>query len=321
MSKTVFITGGAGRIGRHILRQLLDRGYKVRALIHKAEPEGIESDNLELVRGDILDRKTFADAVKGCQFVCHLAAVFDMGAAIETESENDYLFDHLFRGTSNVLDAARAAGTVELFEFASSDAVYCVIYKQTDELITEEVELTPRPGRYYAMAKATLENMCLNYQKTYDLPFTVLRVGWCLDDCDVLSAFGPGFWDSMYATGEADRLKSLHADSNYLVAPIYENNHSVEVQLAHSRDIASGFVRAIESPDQAINQTFNLSSAAPFKFLDCIEKVAQGLNRPWEKVKVSGMGTYRISIDKARRCLGYEPQYDIGRMIEEALAK
>ena len=170
MTKTVFMTGGTGRIGKHILQQLLALGYKVKVLVHNAEPEDVSSDNLEIVRGDILDRNTFADALEGCQFVCHLAAVFDMGAAIETDSENDYLFDHLIRGTSNVLEAARAVGTVELFEFASSDAVYCVIYKQTDALITEEVELTPRPGRYYAMAKATLESMCINYQKTYGLP-------------------------------------------------------------------------------------------------------------------------------------------------------
>lgn len=321
MTKTVFMTGGTGRIGKHILQQLLALGYKVKVLVHNAEPEDVSSDNLEIVRGDILDRNTFADALEGCQFVCHLAAVFDMGAAIETDSENDYLFDHLIRGTSNVLEAARAVGTVELFEFASSDAVYCVIYKQTDALITEEVELSPRPGRYYAMAKATLESMCINYQKTYGLPYAVLRVGWCLDDDDVLDAFQPGFWDSMYAPGEHDRLGGIHRDADYLIAPQYENGESVAVQLAHSSDIASGFVLAIERQQQAINQIINLSSDAPFKFHDYIEKVARGLNKPWEAVTLSGLGTYQISIDKARRLLGYEPIYDIDRMIDVALAK
>ncbi len=47
MKKTVFLTGGAGRIGKRVLILLLDQGHKVKVLVHRHEPEGIVSDNME----------------------------------------------------------------------------------------------------------------------------------------------------------------------------------------------------------------------------------------------------------------------------------
>ena len=320
MNKTVFLTGGAGRIGKYVLRKLLDRGCRVKVLVHKTAPEGIASDHLEIIQGDILDRDTFANAVQGCHFVCHLAAVFDLGSEVETDSENDYLFDHLIRGTYNVLEAARQAGTVDLFAYASSDAVFSAIYKQHDKPITEEIELTPRSGRFYAMAKATMENMGVNYYKTYGLPYTVIRVGWCFDHDEVLLSFRPAFWESMFAPGERERLYAIRPKEELLIAPLYESGDSVEVQLAHADDTAAGFVLALENHQQAANQIFNIAGDAPFKFLDCIEKVANGMGMPWEKVKLAGLGRYQISNEKARRLLGYEPQFNINRMIDLSLA-
>ena len=98
MQETVFLTGGAGRIGKRLLKQLLAQGYHVKVLVHNHEPEGISSNNMTLIRGDLCDRSSFSEAVQGCDFVCHLAAIFDMSSAIETDSENDHLFEHFDLG-------------------------------------------------------------------------------------------------------------------------------------------------------------------------------------------------------------------------------
>ncbi len=321
MAKTVFLTGGAGRIGRRLLAKLLDRGYQVRVLVHNHEPEGISSGDMTLVRGDVRDRATFAEAVAGCDFVCHLAAVFEMGTAVEDSLENDHLFDHLVRGTYNVLEAARQAGSVRLFTFASSDAVFCAIYREHEEVITEEVEISLRPGRFYSLAKATLEGLCANYEKGYGLPCAIHRVGWTLDESDVLLAFEPDFWETLLAPGERERLDALRAEGPCLIAPLYEDGTSVEVQLAHAEDIADGFVLALENHQAAAGQIFNIAGVAPFRFLDCIERVARGLDRPWAGIRLSGLGRYRISNEKAGRLLGYAPRYTIDRMIDQALGR
>ena len=129
MTKTVFMTGGTGRIGKHILQQLLALGYKVKVLVHNAEPEDVSSDNLEIVRGDILDRNTFADALEGCQFVCHLAAVFDMGAAIETDSENDYLFDHVL--LSSIIMSAAFSAIIIVGAFVLPEVIFGIMDAST----------------------------------------------------------------------------------------------------------------------------------------------------------------------------------------------
>ena len=319
MPETVFLTGGAGRIGKRLLRQLLEKGYHVKVLVHHHEPEEISSNHMTLVRGDLCDRSSFAEAVEGCDFVCHLAAVFDMGSAIETDSENDHLFKHLIQGTYNVLEAARQARSVKLFTYASSDAVFCAIYKHHAEPITEDIELCPRPGRFYAMAKATTESMCANYQKTYGLPYAVLRVGWCLDETDVLEAFRPQFWEALTAPEDRPRMETMLAGDPCLIAPLYENGESVEVQLGHAEDIATGFSLALKNHRQATNQVFNIAGSAPFKFSDHVDRVAGALGLPWEGVKLAGLGRYRISNEKAHQLLGYTPQLTIDKMIDLAL--
>ena len=321
MNKTVFLTGGAGRIGKRVLRLLLDSGYTVKVLVHEHEPDGIVSDNMVLVRGDILDAKCLLEAVQGCQFVCHLAAIFDMIGPSNFEKENNRMFENHVKGTFNLLEAARTAGSIDLFVYASSDAVFSAIYKKYDEPVTEEVEVFPRPGRFYALAKALVESMCINYQKVFSLPYTIIRVGWCLDEDDVLESFAYEFWESLIDAKDREVIGPKLANGKGAMALLYENGESVALQLAHAQDIARGFALAIEKHEQAKNQIFNIAAEVPFRSLDVIDRVAKGLGVSWEGVKVVGPQPYVISNEKAGRMLGYRPQITVEKMIDMALAK
>jgi uncharacterized protein YbjT (DUF2867 family) len=84
----VLLTGASGRIGAKVLRRLLEKGVRVRALVHRRRPkglqlegqrpEGVSGPNLEVVEGDILDQETMKGAVRGCSYVAHLAAAWGM---------------------------------------------------------------------------------------------------------------------------------------------------------------------------------------------------------------------------------------------------
>jgi len=319
MSRTVFLTGGAGRIGKHVLQMLLDRGYKVRVLVHKHEPEGITSANMELVQGDMLDRKSFADAVAGCHCVCHLAAIFDLFDGPVYETDNDLMYEHIVTASYNVIESARAAGSVEQFVLGSTDAVYAVIFKQYDEPITEETEVFPRPGRFYALAKATAENLCNYYEMSYGLPYTILRIGWCLNYDEILKAFSYDFWHPMMIAKDRDALRSRFECGQGAICPVYPTGESVVVHLGDAKDVATGFFLAIDKPDQARNQIFNVAGPAPIRYGDVVELVAGGLGVPWEKATVEGLREYEISNEKARRMLGYEPVNTVAKMIEMAV--
>ena len=70
----VFVTGGTGYIGRHLIPLLLDRGHKVRVLVRKI-PEARVPAECEQVPGDALMGASFAESVKGCDCLVHLVGV------------------------------------------------------------------------------------------------------------------------------------------------------------------------------------------------------------------------------------------------------
>ena len=69
------------------------------------------------------------------------------------------------------------------------------------------------------------------------------------------------------------------------------------------------------------NNIFNIAGAAPFRYLEVIEQVANGLGVPWESARVPGIEPYEIRNDKAKRLLGYQPKYTMDQMIAKALTK
>src|SRR5262249_44712595 len=71
----VLVTGGAGFLGGHLVRRLLDEGRRVRVLERPEAPVAhLSGEGVEIVRGDIRDRRAVRDAVRGCRAVYHLAA-------------------------------------------------------------------------------------------------------------------------------------------------------------------------------------------------------------------------------------------------------
>jgi dihydroflavonol-4-reductase len=106
MTALTLVTGGAGFIGSHLVRLLLDRGETVRVLERPGAPvEHLPLDRIELVRGDIRDRRAVADAVRGCEVVYHLAA----NPRLWTQRRGEFRQVN-YEGAVNVLEAALAAG-------------------------------------------------------------------------------------------------------------------------------------------------------------------------------------------------------------------
>ncbi len=103
---TVLVTGGTGFLGRHLVRQLLARGERVRVLARR--PQGMRSltqADVEVLPGDVIDPRAVAAAVDGCHTVYHLAATYS------TRREHvPRLYQVNVQGTLHVLLAARAAG-------------------------------------------------------------------------------------------------------------------------------------------------------------------------------------------------------------------
>lgn len=317
MNETVLLTGAAGRIGSKVLRRLLEKGYRVRALVHRRRPEGVADKNLEIASGDILKQEDMKRAVAGCRYVCHLAAAWDMFPPLVHERENDQLFESIIRGTYNLLEASRTLKDLKVFLYASTDAVYTTGPRRFTAPITEDTEL--QPSRFYALAKITCETLCHQYGKLYGLPWLIVRICWALDPEELLHVFSYEFWKDAMSVEDRERLAPELAGGKGVFAPLCQDGNSAVDHIADPEDIAAGIVLGLENHARGLRGTFNLAGPAPFRYLEVIGKLAEGLGVPWRSARVQGSEPYELRSDRATATLGYDPRWTMERMIEKAV--
>ncbi len=164
------VTGGAGFIGSHLLRRLLADGFDVRVLDNFATGrrqnlDGLEPD-MELVEGDIQSYERVHNAVKGCDFVFHLAALPSVPRSVQdplTSNASNVI------GTLNVLLASRDAD-VQRVVFASSSSVY-----GANPVMPKHEALAPAPMSPYAVSKLAGEGYCRSFHEVYGLSTVAVR--------------------------------------------------------------------------------------------------------------------------------------------------
>lgn len=122
----VLVTGGSGFLGLHTIRQLLNRGYDVRATLRDPGREaevraalGGDDERLELVTADLTADAGWAEAAEGAEYVLHVASPFPAAAP---EHEDDLIVPAR-DGTLRVLRAAHAAGATRVVVTSSFAAI------------------------------------------------------------------------------------------------------------------------------------------------------------------------------------------------------
>jgi nucleoside-diphosphate-sugar epimerase len=207
----------------------------------------------------------------------------------------------------------------KLFVFASTDAVYATGPIRYDSPITEVTEIRPMPDRFYALAKAVGENLCENYGKTYDLPWTVIRINWALEESELLRIFRYEFWQDDLSPEDRKRLDPKLGEGKGLLRPLCADGSPAVDQIADPDDTSEGFALAIDHFEKAKNNVFNIAAPESFCYQDFIERVAAGLGLEYDSAKLSGCEPYSISNKKAQEILEYKPRHTMAMMIEKAL--
>ncbi len=169
----VLITGGAGYIGSVLVRQLLAKGYNVRAIDNlnfggDALIDVMQHPNFEFYKGDVRNADDVKKALVGIDAVAHLAAIVgDPACKKYADDANSTNWD----GSVALFDAAEAAG-VKRFVFASTCSNYG---KMADEnsFVTETSELNP--VSLYAELKVKFEKYLMEDKKDSPMCSTALR--------------------------------------------------------------------------------------------------------------------------------------------------
>lgn len=132
----VLVTGATGFIGGNLARELVARGYEVRALVRPGSNTlTIENTGVEQVKGDILDRGSVREAVKGCRAVFHCAAVYTFWSRDSRGTRQTNV-----EGTLNVVECATEAGAERI---VYTSTVSTVGIPTDGSLGDERTELNP----------------------------------------------------------------------------------------------------------------------------------------------------------------------------------
>ena len=166
------ITGGAGFIGRWIVKRLIEEGHHMDVIDNLSnssrknlsEFEGTECLK-NLVVADICNKEAVEKLFANNPDVCiHLAAQINVQESIDNPKKS---FSVNVDGTRNILDAARKRGTKVVFVST------CMVYDSADSAINEIHPVNPKSP--YAKSKLEAEKLVMEYHQKYKLPVVVLR--------------------------------------------------------------------------------------------------------------------------------------------------
>ncbi len=304
------VTGGAGFIGSHITRALLDQGAPVRMLdnFSSGKRENVEAltqqfnaTQLEILEGDVRDASRVTEAVRGVEVIFHEAAFVSIPQSMDEPQE---CFDVNITGTSLLFDAARKAG-VRRAVVASSAAVY----GESDALpLIEETPLQPLSP--YAVSKRVNEMYAELFTNSFGLEVTALRY---------FNVYGPRQRpDSMYAAAVPIFARRL-LDGNSVT--IFGDGGQTR-DLINIHDVVRANLIASEHPNAA-GKIFNICTGVETRLLDLLDVLYQLFpDAPKPEFATPRAGDIYRSVgspQKARDLLGFRAQVPLADGLKETV--
>lgn len=299
------VTGGAGFIGSHIVRGLLNAGHSVRVLDnlctgHRDNLEEV-SDRIEFIEGDVTDPIACKEALSGVERVFHQAALASVPLSLERPLDTH---SACATGTLNVLNESVKA-KVRKFVYAASSSAY------GDQPTSSKRESDlPMPLSPYAVAKLCGEFYCQSYFHSFGLETVGLRY---------FNVFGP----------RQDPDSPYSAVIPIFVSRILSGQSAIVYgDGLQSRDftfvsnVVHGNLLAAERPNIG-GRVFNLADGRQTTLNQLLKLLGQMLGiAPKVDYQPARVGDVRESladISLARRLLGYEPKFNLEEGLKQTI--
>lgn len=300
----VLVTGGGGFIGSHVADALLARGARVTAIdnfstgLRQFVPKGVT-----LVEGDLLDQAKVDAAMRGVDFVFHMAANADIK---DNFKEPRKCVEQNLVATQNVLEAMRRAGTRQI-AFASTGSVY-----GSAKIPTPEDAPFPIQTSIYATSKIAAEGLLTSYAQK-DAPAPGFQV-WIFRFVSIL---GP-----RYTHGHVyDFWRKLRADPTRL--DVLGDGQQQKSYL-HVADCVNAMFTAVERGEGPI-QVYNLGHREWLKVEESARLIMRTMDVPARIVYSGGERGWpgdekRILLDTSRiEALGWKTTKTIEESVVETL--
>lgn len=315
-NQTILVTGASGFVGSYILKVLLEKGYNVRATVRsesssdkikKTHPKHVDRLSFFVVK-DITASGAFDEALKGISDIIHSASPFVLAPE---NNERDLLIPAI-KGTTNVLEAAKANGNISRVVITSSFAAnldlskgyrpgYTYTYADWNPATYEEASVSDDGSFAYCASKALAERAAWEWMEKNKPNFTlsVINPPWI---------FGPSLAEitSLEKLNEStEAIYNLIDGSQKEVPPVDFGG------FADVRDVAQAHLRALERKEAA-NQRLLVGVHFDYQLAcECILKHYPELEGKTPKPQPGAAEkeqdeVYKIDGSKAEKVLGLQ---------------
>lgn len=308
--KKVLVTGADGFIGSHLVEELLNQGYDVRAFVYYNSFNSWgwldtlpreKLDKIEIFSGDIRDPNGVREAMKGIDEVYHLAAL--IAIPFSYHSPDSYV-DTNIKGTLNVLQAARDLNTKRILVTSTSEVYGTAKYVPIDEE-------HPYQGQSpYSATKIGADRIAESFYRSFNMPITIVRPFNTYGPRQSARAVIPTIITQLLSGAKEIKLGSLSPtrDFNYV------------------KDTVRGFIEIAKS-DKTIGQEINIATQQEISIGELAEELIKQIN-PNAKIvcdeirlrpENSEVNRLLGSNKKIKELTNWEPKYSLEEGLRETI--
>ncbi|MFB6158145.1 MAG: SDR family NAD(P)-dependent oxidoreductase [Candidatus Nanohalobium sp.] len=298
------VTGGAGFIGSNLVEKLVEQDIKVVVLddLYLGDESNLSEveDEIEFVKGSVLDDQAVEEAVEGCDTVFHLAARSSSPMHKENPEEGARVN---VEGFVNTVEAAKQEG-VEKIVYASTSSMYGTVKPPHRE------SQDPMPANLYTASKMSREKYAESYSYNEQIETTGIRF---------FSIYGPHEKaKGKYANVVTQFLWKMMDDEQ----PVIWGDGEQERDFVFVKDAVDAVVKAAERDESLDGEVINVGRGDPVTFNDVVEKLNDELGKDIEAEHIENprdkyVREHCADISKARELLDWEPEHSF----EEGLKK
>ena len=285
----ILVTGATGFIGHNLVKELAkDKNNKIRCLVrnhdkflnkwHKKRIKLLENLNIELIYGDLLEKESLKNTVKGIDIIYHLAAI----ARPVCIPDKEY-FEVNLEGTKNLIYACL---NEKIKKFIHISSISAIGPSKDNKPVNEQTQ--PNPIDTYGESKLATEQFISNFLKEHKFPITIIRP------------------PMIYGPGDFEMLRMFKAVQKRMF-PLLKGGKSL-MEFCYVENLIQGIILAAKKGKSG--EIYHISDEKSYTVKEVLETIAKIENvKPPRKVPILLVKTVGLSMEVLAKIFKFHPPF------------